>query len=70
MLNILKIENGFEMNSESYIFDGDPIKINENQAHFPTNNGIILLDVSVTIDDNSFEKIDDFIFELTKPVKK
>jgi hypothetical protein len=61
MLNILKIENGFEMNSESYIFDGDAVKINATQAHIPTNKGIIFLDTSVTINEQSFENIQDLI---------
>ena len=61
MLNILKIENGFEMNSESYIFDGDAVEINDSQAHIPTDKGVIFFDTSVTIDEQSFNTIQDWI---------
>ena len=64
MLNILKIENGFEMNLESYIFDGDAVKINATQAHVPTDKGIIFLDTSVTIDGQSFDSIQEFLNSL------
>lgn len=61
MLNILKIENGFEMNSESYIFDGDAVEINDSQAHIPTDKGVIFFDTSVTIDGQSFDSIQEFL---------
>jgi len=61
MLNILKIENGFEMNSESYIFDGDAVEINTTQAHIPTDKGVIFFDTSVTIDGQSFDTIEAFL---------
>ena len=64
MFNITKTDNGFEFNSLSYIFDGDYFKINDSQVHIPTDNGTILLDLSVTIDGVSFENIDDLINNL------
>jgi hypothetical protein len=64
MFNITKIENGFEMNSESYILNGEAIKIGETQAHVLTEKEVIFFDISVSIDNKSFESIDDFIVEL------
>lgn len=66
MFNIKKIDNGFEMNSESYILNGEAIKIGETQAHVPTEKEVIFFDTSVTIDNESFESIDNFIIELYK----
>lgn len=61
MLNIIKTENGFEMNSESYIFDGLAVEINDSQAHIPTDKGVIFFDTSVTIDGQSFDSIQEFL---------
>lgn len=63
-MNIIKIPNGFEMNGMPYLFesiDGKEYEIiSENQMHSFTNNGVILLDLSVTIDGQSFTDINSF----------
>lgn len=65
MYNIIKIEGGFELNGRVYEFieiDGLNYQIISNeQAHIRTNNGIILLDLSCTINDVFFEDIINFI---------
>jgi len=64
MFNITKADNGFELNSLSYKFDGDFYKISDKQVHVPTDNGNILLDLSITIEGKLFDNIDDFINDL------
>lgn len=63
-MNIIKITNGFEMNGMPYLFesiDGKEYEIiSEAQMHSYTNNGVILLDLSVSIDGQSFTDINSF----------
>lgn len=65
MYNIEKIEGGFELEGRVYEFveiDGLNYQIiSSEQAHIRTNNGIILLDLSCTINDVVFDNINDFI---------
>lgn len=65
MYNITKIEGGFELEERLYEFveiDGLSYQIiSSEQAHIRTNNGIILLDLSCTINDVVFDNINDFI---------
>ncbi len=61
MLNIKTIQNGFQLNNLIYLFDGKAEVISESQCHIPTNNGIILLDISCTINDVEFLNINEFI---------
>lgn len=66
MLNIKTIQNGFQLNNLIYLFDGNAEVISESQCHIPTNNGIILLDLSCTINNKLYNNIDNFINELYK----
>lgn len=66
MLNIKTIQNGFQLNNLIYLFDGKAEVISESQCHIPTNNGIILLDLSCTINNKLYNNIDNFINELYK----
>lgn len=63
-MNIIKIINGFEMNGMPYLFesiDGKEYEIiSEDQMHSFTNNGVILLDLSVKIDNKTFTDINLF----------
>ena len=63
-MNIIKITNGFEMNGMPYLFesiDGKEYEIiSEDQMHSFTNNGVILLDLSVKIDNKTFTDINSF----------
>lgn len=64
MLNITTIPNGFEFNNSSYLFEGEIEVISESQCHVPTNEGIILLDLSCTINEVEFTDINLFITAL------
>lgn len=68
MYNIEKIEGGFELEWRVYEFveiDGLNYQIiSEEQAHIRTNNGIILLDLSCTINEVIYDNINAFINEL------
>lgn len=64
MLNITKIENGFEFNDSIYLFEGQDEIISDSQVHVGTNQGIILLDLSCTINDVEFTDINLFITAL------
>lgn len=66
MINITKIQGGFVMNETDYLLDGDAEVLDTTQAHFPTDRGIILLDTSVTIDEQEFSTIQLFISYLYK----
>jgi hypothetical protein len=64
MLNLTTIKGGFLKNELEYLFDGDAEIINETQAHVPTDRGIILCDTTMTIDNESFNNINDFLTTL------
>lgn len=61
MINITKIQGGFVMNETDYLLEGEAEVLDTTQAHFPTDRGIILLDTSVTIDEQEFSTIQVFI---------
>lgn len=64
MLEITKISNGFTMNERNYSFmnfDEKPFEIiSESQVHVGTDDGIMLLDLSVKIDQVEFSNIEEF----------
>ena len=68
MNNINKIEGGFELERRSYQFldiNGQYYRIISNeQAHIYTDCGIILLDLTCTINEVTFDDINSFINEL------
>ena len=76
MNNLIKINNGFVMNNKSYIFeqfqsigveDPDLVSyqiISSSQVFVGTDRGIILLDLSFTIDGVAYDDIYDFITQL------
>lgn len=64
MINLTTIQNGFVMRELEYQFDGDAEILNETQAHVPTDRGVILCDTTMTIDNESFNKINDFLIKL------
>lgn len=63
-MNIITIPNGFTFNELIYLFDGEIEIISESQCHVPTNEGIILLDLTCTIDGNEYTDINLFIQKL------
>ena len=64
MFNLTTISNGFVMNELEYLFDGEAEILNETQAHVPTDRGVILCDTTMTIDNESFTNINDFLTTL------
>lgn len=64
MINLTTISNGFAMHELEYHFDGDAEILNETQAHVPTDRGVIFMDTSMTIDNESFNNINDFLTKL------
>ena len=64
MLNIITILNGFEFNYSTYFFEGSAEIISDSQCHVPTDQGIILLDLSCTINEITYTDINLFILAL------
>lgn len=68
MYNILKIENGFSLQSNTYKFieiDGAMYGIiSDTQVHVYTDLGIILLDLNCSIEGVYFNNINSFLTDL------
>jgi hypothetical protein len=64
MINLTTISNGFVMNELEYLFDGEAEILDETQAHVPTDRGVIFCDTTMTIDNESFTNINDFLTKL------
>lgn len=52
------------MNETEFHFDGDAEVLDTTQAHVPTDRGVILCDTTMTINDESFNNINDFLTTL------
>ena len=64
MFNLTTISNGFVMNELEYLFDGEAEILNETQAHVPTDKGVILCDITMSINEETYENINDFLTAL------
>jgi hypothetical protein len=64
MLNLTTISNGFIMNELEYTFEGEAEILNETQAHVPTDKGVILCDTTMSINEETYENINDFLTAL------
>ena len=64
MFNLTTIPNGFVMNELEYLFDGEAEILNETQAHVPTDKGVILCDITMSINEKTYENINDFLTAL------
>ena len=64
MLNITTIENGFIFLDTEYLFDGFFEVISDSQCHIGTDMGVILLDLTCTIDGYEYTDINLFIQKL------
>lgn len=64
MINLTTIKGGFVMNELEYIFEGEAEILDETQAHVPTDKGIIFCDISMSINENTYENINDFLTAL------
>jgi hypothetical protein len=57
-------ENGFILNSIEYTFEGKNKIISNSQALIETSIGVVLLDLSCTINDVEFTNINSFVSAL------
>ena len=64
MINLTTIKGGFVMRELEYIFDGEAEILDETQAHVPTDKGVILCDTTISINEETYENINDFITAL------
>ncbi len=64
MINLTTIKGGFVMNELEYIFEGEAEILSETQAHVPTDKGIIFCDTSMSINEQTYENINDFLTAL------
>jgi hypothetical protein len=68
-MNIKTIQNGFNLNSVDYIFQSQETEsglvnyevVSDSQMLAGTNDGLIFLDLSLSIDNKFFDNINDFI---------
>jgi hypothetical protein len=60
-MNIVTIQNGFIFNETQYTFEGEIEIISESQCHAHTSNGVILLDLSCSVNDLEYTDIDLFV---------
>jgi hypothetical protein len=52
------------MNESEFHFEGEAEILNDEQAHVPTDRGVIMVDTTMTIDNESFNTINDFLMKL------
>jgi len=64
MINLTTISNGFIMNELEYHFEGEAEILNETQAHVPTDKGVIFCDTTMSINEETYENINDFLTAL------
>lgn len=64
MLNLITINGGFIMRESEYHFEGEAEILDQTQAHVTTDRGIILVDTTMTINNESFNNITDFLSKL------
>jgi hypothetical protein len=64
MINLTTIQNGFIMNESEFHFEGEAEILSDEQAHVPTDRGVIMVDTTMTIDNESFNNINDFLTKL------
>jgi hypothetical protein len=68
-MNITKIVKGFKIDDRDfdYLFlEQEPEIVSVEQCHIPTNEGNILFDLSVMIENILFDTIEEWIAELYK----
>ena len=64
MLNLTPTIDGFRMNEVIYTFEGKAEILDETQAHVPTDKGVIFCDTFMSVNENTFDNINDFLNEL------
>jgi hypothetical protein len=61
MINLTTIKGGFVMNELEYLFEGEAEILTETQAHVPTYKGLIFCDTSMSINEETYKNINDFL---------
>jgi len=61
MINLTTISNGFVMRELEYLFEGEAEILDETQAHVPTDKGIIFCDTTMSVNEITYENINDFL---------
>lgn len=64
MINLTTTIDGFRINEVIYTFEGNEEILSHYQAHVPTDRGIILVDTYMTINEEIFHDINDFLTQL------
>lgn len=64
MINLTTIKGGFVMRELEYLFEGEAEILDETQAHVPTDKGVILCDTTMSVNENTYENINDFLTAL------
>jgi hypothetical protein len=64
MINITPTIDGFRMDEFIFTFEGKAEILSDYQAHVPTDRGIILVDTYMTINEEIFYNITDFLSKL------
>lgn len=64
MINLTTINNGFVMNESEYFFDGQAEILDKTQAHVPTNQGTIFCDITISVNEEIYTNINDFLTAL------
>jgi hypothetical protein len=64
MFNLTTIKGGFVMHELEYLFEGEAEILDETQAHVLTDKGVIFCDTTMSINENTYENINDFITAL------
>ena len=54
------------MNGYEFYLQGEKEIINNEQAHVPTNQGILLIDTTIKVDNKEFQTIEQLLQELYK----
>jgi hypothetical protein len=52
------------MNELEYLFEGEAEILSETQAHVPTDKGVILCDTSMSVNEITYDSINDFLTAL------
>ena len=64
MINLTTIKGGFVMRELEYLLEGEAEILDKTQAHVPTDRGVIFCDTTMSVNENTYENINDFLTAL------
>ena len=64
MINLTTIKGGFVMRELEYLLEGEAEILDKSQAHVPTDRGVIFCDTTMSVNENTYENINDFLTAL------